>query len=287
MAKSKSIHQIGYELHSQLLESPNGELRLSYAEFRNRFGIARRDTAVLNHLRQVLASDCKVLVNPEVDGRIRPAASQQWSAFKDNSTQVICRLRGAAPRSGPGPEKINADADLWVTDNNAIQVVAAQGKHPHPLYEHQKRAIQRMSEKMAAGFAGVLVVPTGGGKTRTAVHFLLSEVVDKGGKVLWLAHRHSLIDQACTAFCQTAYRGDVLHGTERFTCRKVSGRHAQPNEITADDDVVIGSVFSLGRSTGMKFLRDKWLADDRPVCLVIDEAHHAPAPTYRKVIDEV
>ena len=284
---AKSTHQIGSELHGQLLDSPNGELRLTYSEFRNLFGMTRRDTAALNHLRDVLASDCKVLVNPEIDGRFKQGSKHQWSTFKDSSTQVVCRLRGAVPPKTQSPKKIDADADLWVTDDNAMQVVAAPGKHPHPLYEHQKKAIKRMTEKMEAGFAGVLVVPTGGGKTRIAVHFLLSEVIDKGGKVLWLAHRHSLIDQACNAFCQTAYRGDVLHGTERFTCRKISGRHAQPIEITADDDVVIGSVFSLGRSTGTKFLRDKWLGGDRPICLVVDEAHHAPAPTYRRVIEVV
>jgi superfamily II DNA or RNA helicase len=290
VTKSKTIHQIGQELHAKLRNCPNGELVLGYAEYRNRFRIARRDTKKLNRLREVLASDCKVLVYPEVDGRLKRRAKQPWSQFKDKSTRVVCRLRGAGPpqRSSVNEvNEVNADADLWVTNDNVMQVVVARGKRRHPLYEHQKEAVKRMTVKMKAKFAGVLVLPTGGGKTRAAVHWLLSNVVDKGGKVLWLAHRYSLIDQACNEFCRTAYSGDVLHAKERFICRKVSGRHARPIDIRADDDVVIGSVFSLGRSSGPKYLRDNWLADDRPICLVVDEAHHAPAPTYRKVIEAV
>jgi superfamily II DNA or RNA helicase len=289
MAEDNRWHKIGRELHEELQHCPDAQLILGYAEYRQRFNVTRRDTDKLNQLRAVLASDCKVLVNPEVNGKRRSRAVQEWSSFEDESTSVVCCLRGAHRGTGqPQPRKeINADANLWVTDDNFMQVVASKGMHPHPLYGHQTAALSQMTEKLRAGVAGVLVLPTGGGKTRTAVHWLLSEVVDKGGKVLWLAHRHSLIDQACNAFCQTAYCGDVLHHTDHFTCRKVSGRHARPFEITAADDVVIGSVFSLGRSTGLKYLLDKWLSDDRPICVVVDEAHHAPAPTYRKVIEEV
>jgi hypothetical protein len=78
MAKSK--HQIGSKLHAQLLKSRNGELKLTYAKFRSRFGIPRRDTAALNRLRGLLASDCKVLVYPEVNGRFQQG-SRAHQAF--------------------------------------------------------------------------------------------------------------------------------------------------------------------------------------------------------------
>jgi superfamily II DNA or RNA helicase len=168
-----------------------------------------------------------------------------------------------------------------------MQVIAAAGRHPRPLYGFQQGAVAKLSEKMQAGFAGVLVLPTGGGKTRTAVQWLLENVIDKNGKVLWLAHRHELIDQACNAFCQSAYRLDNLRSREGFICHKVSGSHDQPVGISADDDVVVASVFSLAKPNGLKWLRERWLADERPVCMVIDEAHHAPAPTYRRVIDAI
>ncbi len=289
VAGREKNHQIGRELKAELQKCPNGRLVLGYAEYRERVNITRRDKDKLDYLRKVLASDHGVYVYPEENGRLLGGTKQDWNKFKDKTTRVVCQLRGAG-QSQNAPEnavkEVNADADLWVTDDNAMQVVAAAGKHPHRLYDHQEKAVKRMVLKMKAGFAGVLVLPTGGGKTRTAVHWLLSNVIENGGKVLWLAHRHSLIDQACSAFCQTGYR-DVLRTKERFICRKVSGRHAQPREIRADDDVVIGSVFSLGRSSGPKFLRDNWLSDDRLICLVVDEAHHAPASTYRKVIEAV
>lgn len=289
MAKKKTAHEIGRELKAELTSCPDGELIIGYAAFRRRMNIVRRDTKQINKRRRLLKQEFGVLIYPEVDGRLRHAAQQPWSEFKDKSTRIVCRLHGDAPsqRSSMKDErKLTANADLCVTDDNAMQVVVASGTHPHRLYDHQKKAVMRMTEKMTAKFAGVLVLPTGGGKTRTAVQWLLANVIDTGGKVLWLAHRHSLINQACNVFCQTAYR-DVLRAKERFTCRKISGRHARPVDIRADDDVLIGSVFSLGRSSGPKHLREKWLSDQRPVCVVVDEAHHAPASTYRKVIKVV
>jgi len=48
--------------------------------------------------------------------------------------------------------------------------------------------------------AGLVVLPTGGGKTVVAAHWLLRNVVAKGGRVLWLAQRQSLLRQAFKTF---------------------------------------------------------------------------------------
>ena len=47
---------------------------------------------------------------------------------------------------------------------------------------------------------GILVLPTGGGKTFTAVRFLCQGPLSKGYKVLWLAHTHHLLEQAYYSF---------------------------------------------------------------------------------------
>jgi ATP-dependent helicase IRC3 len=68
--------------------------------------------------------------------------------------------------------------------------------------EHQIAAWDRMTAFFgtAAQPAGLIVVPTGGGKTVIAAHWLLEHHVRHGGRVLWLAHRRNLLRQAMNTF---------------------------------------------------------------------------------------
>ncbi|MBI1368530.1 MAG: DEAD/DEAH box helicase [Planctomycetes bacterium] len=280
----------GERIKEMLLQAKGGEKEFEYTKFRERFGLAQRNNRELNKIRRYLAKECDVLVYPKVGGKRKRGTTFDWSQYRDTSTKIVCRLRGSgttSPSSSSKTPTIQAASDVWITDYNHMQIEAAEGRNPSSLHDYQKQAVQKLSEKMISGFSGILVLPTGGGKTRTAVHWLLKDVVDNNGKVLWLAHRHELIEQAATAFCNAAYRGDNLPNRPAFNCRKVSGSHARPYDLQKNDDVVIASVFSLGRSHGLKWLREHWLDDKRPVCMVIDEAHHAPAKTYRTVIDAV
>ena len=81
----------------------------------------------------------------------------------------------------------------------AGQVKVSTGKVPRELYFHQNEAIKALEQKNNLPFEGLLVLPTGGGKTLTAVHWLLRNFIDKKKKVLWIAHRHELLDQALDA----------------------------------------------------------------------------------------
>lgn len=58
-----------------------------------------------------------------------------------------------------------------VEHSGQIQVNA--GKNPRELYVHQNEAIKALDQKNKFPFEGLLVLPTGGGKTLTAVHWLL------------------------------------------------------------------------------------------------------------------
>ncbi|MGI8671267.1 MAG: DEAD/DEAH box helicase family protein [Luteitalea sp.] len=76
-------------------------------------------------------------------------------------------------------------------------------------YPHQLEAWAAMDQNLAAArtsgvFKGVVVMPTGAGKTRTAVHWLLRQWVNDGGHVLWLAHRDELLRQAARTFYELA-----------------------------------------------------------------------------------
>ncbi len=183
-----------------------------------------------------------------------------------------------------------------VVSKNANTVQARPRSNPQELFPHQVAAMGRLDElNRASSFSSLLVLPTGGGKTRTAVQWLIANALQEGDadgggvgprrKVLWLAHRHLLLEQAADAFERNVFSDDAPNLTP-FRYRIVSGRHDQPVRITRDDDVVIASKDSLASSAGLAAL-DAWLAGEDEVFVVVDEAHHAPARSYRRILDRV
>lgn len=157
-------------------------------------------------------------------------------------------------------------------------------RNPRRLYEHQidaMLALNKMDSKRS--FATLLVLPTGGGKTLTACYWLLKNAVDKNKKILWVAHRHLLLEQALETFQKNAY-SDLLINKSSFNFRIISGKHDKPINIKKSDDILIASKDSLSRD--LKVL-NKWLKDEEEIYLVIDEAHHASAKTYRNIANYI
>ena len=87
--------------------------------------------------------------------------------------------------------------------------------------------------------------------------------------MLVLAHRQELLDQACDKIRQANHR--LCVAVEQ------AGRSAD-----TDCDVVVASVPTLGRKGSTRLQR---LDPDRFFLIVIDEAHHATAATYKRVLE--
>jgi superfamily II DNA or RNA helicase len=166
------------------------------------------------------------------------------------------------------------------------QIQVNTGKNPRELYAHQNEAIKALDQKNRSPFEGLLVLPTGGGKTLTAIHWLLRNFIDKRKKVLWIAHRHELLDQAFETLKFSAYPS-LLSDAEQFRYRVISGhpKHDRPVNIQPTDDIIIASKDSL--NSGLNYLIDNWASHSDAILLVVDEAHHATAKTYRKLIDSI
>ena len=168
----------------------------------------------------------------------------------------------------------------------AGEIRVEKGENPNSLYQHQIEAIQELNNKIIktnkSPFAGLLVLPTGGGKTTVAVQWLLRNYIDKNKKVLWIAHRHELLEQAKETFRNNAY-SNILKNRISFNYRIVSGLHDRPVNIKNNDDIIIASKDSL--NSGLGYLLDNWINVE--LFLVVDEAHHAIAKTYRKLINSV
>lgn len=172
---------------------------------------------------------------------------------------------------------------IMVENINAQTITPANGRNPRQLYEHQEDALRKLDAMDKKGeFRTLLVLPTGGGKTLTAAHWLLRTAVDKGKKVLWIAHRHLLLEQAAEAFACNAY-SDIMVNRTVFSYRVVSGMHDKPVHIRESDNIVIAGKDSIIRSLDKLY---NWLNGEE-IYLVIDEAHHAVAKSYKKIIQYV
>ena len=172
--------------------------------------------------------------------------------------------------------------DYITTRANGV-INTKQGRNSRIPYEHQIEAMDALSrlDKENKNYSGLIVLPTGGGKTYTAVTWLLKHALDKKKKVLWIAHRQFLLEQAADAFQNYAYAEQMPH-ISSFTYRVISGsdKHDRTIDIKASDNILIASKDSIGRNIQRL---DKWLKNENEIYFVIDEAHHATAKTYRKV----
>lgn len=174
--------------------------------------------------------------------------------------------------------------EIMTVNKNAGTVKIMTGKNSRQLYEHQVNAIAALNKiDDQDNFSTLVVLPTGAGKTMTAATWLLCSAVDKSKKVLWIAHRHLLLEQAAEAFSRNAYSEQIVH-TTNFTYRIISGQHDKPIHIKAEDNVLIVSKDSIIRN--LQSL-DKWLKNEKELYLIVDEAHHATAKSYRKIIDYI
>jgi len=117
----------------------------------------------------------------------------------------------------------------------------------------------------------LLVMATGCGKTFTAAQYVAQYTF---GKVLWIAHRTELIDQAAKALTDaTGLRPEIEKASSWAR-----------DEINGGNRLVVASVQTLSA---------KWTNSIRAVrfdprefdLVVVDEAHHATAASYRRILD--
>ncbi len=172
-------------------------------------------------------------------------------------------------------------------NNNAGTIEISRRESNLNLYKHQREAIQNLQSKAAkSSFSGMLVLPTGGGKTLTAAYWLAQNYLDKNKKILWIAHRHELLNQAKQTFHEKLAYADIFKRKSSFNYRVVMGGHERAVNIEPQDDIIFASKDSL--NANLEYLGKNWLKDDaNEVFLVIDEAHHATAKTYRRLIENL
>lgn len=128
------------------------------------------------------------------------------------------------------------------------------------LRPYQERAVEKLRQEYSAGRKSVLfVLPTGGGKT-FVFSYMAKSATAKNNRVLILVHRRELLDQASRSLSSLG----VDHGL------------IMPGEYGHASAVAVASVQTLERRLATSDMRFDFI--------IVDEAHHAVAATWAKIL---
>ena len=135
------------------------------------------------------------------------------------------------------------------------------------LRPYQSEARRRIHAEWEAGHQRtLLVLPTGTGKT-VVFAAVAEDCVRAGQRVLVLAHRGELLDQAA----------DKIYRSTGLRCALEQARHSS---LDSPLRITVGSVQSLGQEKRLAPFAHDWFG-----AIIIDEAHHAATGGYRQVLD--
>ena len=134
---------------------------------------------------------------------------------------------------------------------------------------------------------GVLTLPTGAGKTRTAVESLVEWRLSQEARpvIFWIAQSEELCEQAVQAFREVWT--DLGHRQSKVRQSLEVARFWGSATVPDDPDVVVASIQKLQRVVSDQDpQRRQELAAlaERLGAVVVDEAHRALAPSYREVL---
>lgn len=178
-------------------------------------------------------------------------------------------FRWAVRQMQTQPDTVKDELRVFVGRNTAFREAAEylpeqRGKaidaQNFSLKEHQKQALESL-ENMRRNHETIALLyhATGTGKTVTAV----SDAKRFGKRTLFVAHTHELIEQAAKTFNELWEDADVGRFYDSIK---------QP-----DAYIVCGSIQSVALNLDM-------FKEDDFGYIIIDEAHHASAETYQKIL---
>ena len=156
-----------------------------------------------------------------------------------------------------------------------------QGFSQYPLFAHQRLAARKVSQQLREHpHRVVLHMPTGAGKTRTAMNVIAEHLRShEPTLVIWLAQTEELCEQSASEFERAwRYLGNREVGVFRFW-----GNRELPLEKVRDG-VLIGGLAKVYSATKQRLGFITELAG-RTSLVVIDEAHSAIAETYQLILD--
>lgn len=151
------------------------------------------------------------------------------------------------------------------------------------LFPHQRRAANRIRHLLDDGpRRAILHLPTGVGKTRTAMNLVCDYLrLTEPTVVVWLARGRELLEQAASEFEQAW--GQL--GNRPVEVIRMWGTVSADSVDLADGVIFLGLEKAASTVRTSSDLLTRLAINTRYV--VFDEAHHAVAATYQRVVDDL
>ncbi|MCY0940118.1 MULTISPECIES: DEAD/DEAH box helicase [Streptomyces] len=149
------------------------------------------------------------------------------------------------------------------------------------MFPHQRLAAGRAQRMLYSGERRVVLhLPTGVGKTRTAMNIICDHLRrHEPSVVVWLARGRELLEQAAVEFEQAW----TVLGNREVAVARMWGDAPTDLDAIGDGIVILGlDKASAAANADPTFLDRLGL---RATLTTFDEAHQAIAPTYRRIVD--
>ena len=154
------------------------------------------------------------------------------------------------------------------------------------LYDYQREMIRRIDEAFRSCQSVMVQMPTGTGKTVLLAEVVKSEKLKGKNPCVWIVvHRRELVEQIKETLAKQL---DSSLFTFHSSLNPLdSSLFTLPSSLNPLDS----SLFTLPSSLTTRVFSIQWLSkhyhelEEKPSLIIIDEAHHAVAKTYKEVMD--
>jgi superfamily II DNA or RNA helicase len=282
------------ELASQLRSAYGSPPQAAKLENCNAWEVLREQWALREASKDELASLVSYLMaSLRVDERLD--AKSTWAnlrAFTETrywtpafKTNLRAAFVAAHKITVPASTTRGSSRSLRQGPTRLVGESAAARRDPYPHKVVASQALDAlMNRSKVDERCGLIVLPTGAGKTETVVDWLVPRMTANPDlRVLWLAHRHELLEQAAQAFRSSAAR------EEDGFCKKlriISAGSATSTLVEEDLDVALVTWQSLHHNWEQQRARVRRFLK-RPTVVVVDEAHHSAAPAYQDILTDI
>ncbi len=210
---------------------------------------------------------------PSIGAAAMQLSGRAWSAQSSFALELVDKL-------GISREYLPAIQ----TKLNTSEIIEPVGQY-YQLFEYQRQVKVKIVEQLLANQSRFIVqMPTGSGKTKTAMEALLAfnkqkELLNSGLSYLWVAHTEELCEQAIETVTK------IWRQTQQGELRIIRyyGGH-NPGVEELHGSFIFSSYQKLCSKNSDAFVE---IMSNSCKVIVIDEAHKALARTYRAMLEKI
>ena len=155
--------------------------------------------------------------------------------------------------------------------------------YPHPYQNLVKLELEERIRNSSGKYRALVVMPTGSGKTRTAVEFMIDFIRSrKNSNVLWIVESPNLSEQSL----QTFYDLWKLRGDRLLKVHRCYTGFVPEINFSNGTNIIFGA---FDKMKGLQNNNDDFFNSLKKSTdlMIIDEAHFSLAETYEEVISDI